>query len=94
MTEPERETDRQLASGARLRVASVTLRSRRGSVIRHGRPGCVRQSNVAAIAFWQRVAHSWLGEPVPGSMFSAVGVDWQVFELSVSAGGRTEHGHG
>jgi predicted acetyltransferase len=45
----------------------------------------VRQSNVAAIAFWQSVAHSWLGEPAPWSVFSAAGVDWQVLELSVGA---------
>jgi len=43
----------------------------------------VRQSNRAAIAFWQGVARSWQGEPPPWRAFSRAGVDWQVLELPV-----------
>lgn len=43
----------------------------------------VRQSNVAAKAFWQGVARSWLGEPPPWQAFSRAGVDWLVLELPV-----------
>lgn len=37
----------------------------------------VRQSNVAAIAFWQSVAQSWRGVPAPWTPFASAGVDWQ-----------------
>jgi predicted acetyltransferase len=43
----------------------------------------VRQSNAAALAFWQGVARSWLGRPAPCTPFSAGGVDWHVLELPV-----------
>jgi predicted acetyltransferase len=43
----------------------------------------VRQSNAAALAFWQGVARGWLGRPAPCAPFSAGGVDWHVLELSV-----------
>jgi predicted acetyltransferase len=43
----------------------------------------VRETNVAAIRFWQGVANSWLGQPVPLTAFTAAGVAWQVLELPV-----------
>jgi predicted acetyltransferase len=43
----------------------------------------VRQSNPAALAFWQGVARGWLGRPAPCAPFSGGGVDWHVLELPV-----------
>jgi predicted acetyltransferase len=43
----------------------------------------VRETNVAAIRFWQGVAHGWLGRLVPFTPFTAGGVAWHLLELPV-----------
>jgi predicted acetyltransferase len=43
----------------------------------------VRETNAMAKRFWQGVAQSWLGQPLPFAPFSAAGVAWDVLELPV-----------
>lgn len=41
----------------------------------------VRRTNGAALQFWSRVAHSWLGQPVPSRPFSVDGVGWNLLQI-------------
>ncbi len=43
----------------------------------------MRETNLAAKRFWQGVAQSWRGRPLPFVPISAVGVAWHVLELPV-----------
>ena len=42
----------------------------------------VRRTNVAALAFWSRVAERWVGHPVATSPYAIEGVDWNVLRFA------------
>lgn len=42
----------------------------------------VRQTNTLAKRFWERVAHTWAGQPVTCESFTAENVPWDVFRLA------------